>query len=89
VIKVHVLQVRGNVPEEVRRLRSYVAAGRTRGGHWQSVKKAGTGISRFGTRLERRCTPFGAGCPGLPSTSAPANRLAAIGARWLSTPRRR
>ncbi len=43
MIKVHVLQVSAKLPEEVTRLRRYVAAGRTRDGHWQSVKKASTG----------------------------------------------
>lgn len=43
MIKVHVLQVSAKLPEEVARLRRYVAAGRTGGEHWQSVKKAGTG----------------------------------------------
>ena len=43
MIKVHVLQVSAKFPQEVTRLRRYVAAGRTRDGHWQSVKKADTG----------------------------------------------
>jgi len=43
MIKVHVLQVSAKFPEEVTRLRRYVAAGRARDGHRQSVKKAGTG----------------------------------------------
>ncbi|SRR5712691_11735398 len=32
-----------SLPEEVARLGRFVAAGRTRGEHWQSVKKAGIG----------------------------------------------
>ena len=43
MIRIHVLQVSAKLPEEVSRLRRYVACGRTRDGHWQSVKKAGIG----------------------------------------------
>jgi hypothetical protein len=35
MIKVHVLQVSAKLPEEMARLRRYVAAGRTQREHWQ------------------------------------------------------